>query len=239
MKLTFFILLSSLALPTISSIAQAPRSQPPTGLQAIELARTQTGKSIVKLVRLSGSNGNPDPRGWSMVFHDPISSTNLSKLNPNEAPEPADDKYGSGTAPIYFNASRVNVDSPAAFVSANKEAAEAKIGFDRITFELRGQEFTGMPVWTLRLLNDADEIVGIVSLSAETGKTLRTVWLRRDGRREEPRVIDSALASTGPSGANESSSESKDKESRALPPIQNIEPPPTTPAPPEVETPRQ
>jgi hypothetical protein len=235
MKLTALILLASLALPALHSFAQAPRSQPPTALQAIELARTQTGKSIVKLVRLSGNNGNPDPRGWSMVFHDPASSTNLSKLNPGEAPEPADDKYGSGTAPIYFTASRVSVDSPAAFLVANKEAAEAKIGFDRITFELRGQEFTGMPVWTLRLLNDEEEVVGIVSLSAETGKTLRTVWLRRDGRREEPRIIDSAISGNG----TESTGESKEKESRTLPPIQNIEPPPAEPTPPEVEAPRQ
>lgn len=236
MKLPILTLLASLALPGLSAFAQANRPEPPTALKAIEMAQTQTRKTITKLVRLWGRNGNPGPRAWSMIFHDPASSTNLSELQPGEAPEPADDEYGNGTAPIYFNVSRVNIDSPAAFVAANKEAAEAKVGFDTITFELRGQEFTGQPIWTLRLLNAEEEIVGIVSLSAETGKTLRTVWLRRGGRREEARIIDSALASAGPSGANESAGASKEKESRALPPVQNLEPPPP---PPEVEPTRQ
>jgi hypothetical protein len=235
MKLSLLTLLASVALPALSALAQTNRFEPPTALQAIVLARSQTKKNVVKLVRIYGSGGNPDPRAWSMIFHDPASSTNLSKLEPGEAPEPADDKYGEGTPPTYFNVSRVNVDSPAAFVAANKSAAEARVGFDRVTFELHGQEFTGMPVWTLRLLNADDEIVGIVSLSAESGKTLRTVWLRRDTRREQPRITDSALANTGPSGANESSGASKEKDSRALPPIQNLEPPPPleTPEPPK------
>ena len=221
MKLTVLTLLASLALPAISAFAQGNRSEPPTALQAIELARTQTKKTIVKLVSLSGEEGNPNPPAWSMIFHDPASSTNLSKLDPGEAPEPAEDKYSGGVAPMYFDVGRVNIDSPAAFTAANKEAAEAKVGFDRITFELRGQEFTGAPVWTLRLLNADEEIVGIVHLSAESGKTLRTVWLRRDSRREAPIIIDSALTSG-----------TKEKENRALPPIQNIEPPPAAPEPP-------
>lgn len=236
MRIHILSLLVSLVLPGLSAFAQTIRPEPPTALRAIEMAQAQTRKNITKLVRLWGRNGNPGPRAWSMIFHDPASSTNLSELQPGEAPEPADEEYGNGIAPIYFNVSRVNIDSPAAFTAANKEAAEAKVGFDTITFELRGQEFTGQPIWTLRLLNDEEEVVGIVSISAETGKTLRTVWLRRGGRREAPRVIDSALANTGPSGANESAGASSERDSRALPPVQNLEPPPP---PPEVEPPRQ
>jgi uncharacterized membrane protein YkoI len=205
-----------------SSVAMPERN---SALAALEMARKQSGKPIVKLVKMVGKNGAPDPRGWSMTFHDPASSTYLSELSPGDGPEPSAEKYGKGESPNYFAASRVSVDSHRAFDKANKEAAAAKIGFDRIDYELRGREFSGEPIWTLRLINADDDLVGTVHLSAESGKILRTVWLRRtaDG---DIRVIDSALSSGGPSAAADSSEASEAEDLRALPPVQNIEPPP-------------
>ncbi len=210
------IILSLLTSLTFSSLALAQTADPPTALQALERARRQAHKAISKVVRLTGTHGNPGPPTWTILFLDPASSTNLSLLEPSEAPQPAEDQYSRGTSPDYCSVSRIKIDSPAAFTLANQEAAEAKVGFDQITFELRAQEFTGMPVWTLRLLNADEAIVGIIHLSAESGKVLRTIWIRRDGR-SEPRIIDSALPT-------------EEKPSRELPPVQNIEvPPPVVP----------
>lgn len=213
------------ALLLMPTLAQELRAAAPTAMEALEQARAATKKPMAKLVTMIGNGGSPTPRGWTFIFHDPASPTSLTSLTPGERPEPAEEAYAQGDSPKFFDAARVNLDSPEAFVVANKAAAEAKIGFDRLNYELRGLEFTGEPIWTLRLLDVDDHIVGVIHLSAETGKVQRTIWLRRTARKGI-RIIDSALASGGPNAAAESSSNATDQELRALPPVQNLEPPP-------------
>ena len=194
------------------------------------MARNQARKEMTKLVAVIGSEGSPTPRSWSFLFHDPASPTNLGYLEPGKAPEPADEAYAKGESPRYFDASRVKIDSPAAFEVANKQAAEAKVGFDRLNYELRGMEFTGEPIWTLRLLDADENVVGILHLSAETGRVKRTIWMRSTARKGV-RVIDSALTGGGPSATDESAGAATEQELRALPPVKNIEPPTLPPAP--------
>lgn len=218
-------------LSTSLVLAQNPRGPAPrqaaprTALEALELARSQTKKSIKKLVAVLGSDGSPTPRAWSFLFQDPDSPTSLSYLAPGAGPEPADEAYAKGESPKFFDASRVNLDSTAAFEAANRQASEAKVGFDRLNYELRGMEFTGEPIWTLRLLDAEEHIVGIIHLSAETGKIKRTIWLRRTAR-QGVRVIDSSLAGGVAAAAGESPDPDEEPELRALPPVRNIEPPP-------------
>lgn len=222
--------------PAPANDAKRTNTQAPlTAMEAVELAKIQTQKSIVKLVSMRGVSGTPTPMGWSMQFHDPASSTYLSDLKTGGRVQPSKEVYATGESPIYFSVSRVLVDSLAAFEVANKEAAAAKVGFDRINYELRGREFSDEPLWTLQLINDDDDVVGIVHLSAESGKLLRTVWLRRTAR-NEVRVIDSALSAGGPSAAADSAGASTEPDVKALPPVQNIEPPPA-PAPGPAPTP--
>lgn len=236
MKTKFLIIFTLMGLSTGLVQAQNPRgpsskpSVPRTALEALDAARNHTRKDMTKLVAVLGGNGSPTPRGWSFLFHDSASPTHLGFLAPGEDLEPADEAYGKGESPRYFDASRVNIDSPAAFEAANKQAAAAKIGFDRLNYELRGMEFTGEPIWTLRLLDADENVVGIVHLSAETGRVKRTIWMRLTARKGA-RVIDSALAGGGPSEAAESGDSATDQELKALPPVKNIEPPTLPPAP--------
>ena len=242
MKTKFLILFALMGLPTGLLQAQNSRessnktAHPRTALEALEMARNQTRKDMTKLVAVIGSDGSPTPRGWSFLFHDPAAPTNLAYLAPGDGPEPADEAYGKGESPRYFDASRVKIDSPAAFEVANKQAAEAKIGFDRLSYELRGMEFTGEPIWTLRLLDADENVVGIVHLSAETGRVKRTIWMRSTARKGV-RVIDSALVGGGPSAVDENAGAATEQELSALPPVKNIEPPTLPPDPtPEVKS---
>ena len=226
MKMLLLLSAALLVSQPMALQAQAPRNgEEATALQALQLARSQTKKPMAKLVTMIGKNGSPQPRGWTFIFHDPASPTQLGYLEPGERPVAAEEAYKEGESPKFFDTSRVNLDSPEAFEAANKQAAAAKIGFDRISYELRGAEFTGEPIWTLRLLDADEHIVGIIHLSAETGKVQRTIWIRHTSRQGQ-RVIDSALTSGGPSAAAESASSAGDAEPKALPPVQNLEPPP-------------
>jgi len=226
-----------LAAPLFFSQAQRPVPPGPnaaagrrTAVESIDAARRATKKEVLHIVEMRGDHGMPDPGGWTIRFHDAASSSQLSYLEPGERPVPAEPEYEEGTPPVYFAASRVKLDSPDAFKAANREAEAAKIGFDSVDYQLRGREFTGEPVWTLRLLDADGELVGIVDLSAESGATLRTVWLRRSRETDEVRIIDSALAPGGTAAAAGAASVSAEKEPKALPPVPNIDPPPPKPA---------
>lgn len=221
-----------------SAATQQGQGGPPrTAMAALQAARERTGKEITRLVDLRGEGGMPNPPSWSMVFHDPKSSTNLSVLAPGEAPTPGDDDYAEGRPPVYFSSSRVRLDSPDAFKVANRQAAEAKVGFDYIDYQLRGRDFTEEPVWTLRLLDDEEELVGIVEMSGESGEVLRTIWLRRDTERGTVRVTDSALTGGPPrNSASEGAGAAAESELKALPPLRNLEPPPETTPPKVPET---
>jgi hypothetical protein len=58
-------------------------------------------------------------------------------------------------------------------------ARDAGVGFDVINYKLHCREYSDEPVWTLTLLDREDTIVGSVHLSADSGRVLRTVWMRR------------------------------------------------------------
>lgn len=187
-----------------------------SALETIELARTQTRKPIAKIVSLTGTRGLPTPAKWELIFHDAASSTLLSEWRTGTQTIPGEGTYAKGRLPVYFSASRFKIDSADAFEQANKEAASAKVGFDWVNYELHGREGSDEPLWTLRLINLEKEIVGVVVLSAETGKVLRTVWLRHSAR-NGVRVIDSALAPTETRGATRGATDSTQDDSKGLP----------------------
>jgi hypothetical protein len=202
--------------PTPSG-AEVSKKKIPGALAAISAASARTGKSITKIAEVSGSSGKPFPAAWSIKFHDARSSTYLTDLVPGGQPVPADHTYSQGKLPTFFDISRVKLDVVRAFELANAEATYAKIGFDSLDFTLRAREFSQEPVWTLRLVNLEDQLVGVVELSAESGRIYRTVWLRRSAENGgEIRVIDSAMASS-PSAAGAASGNSEGKDAKAVP----------------------
>ncbi len=212
----FTILCSHSQQPERGPRRQGP--QPRTALQSVEAARKATGSDIRRIVEMLGPTGDPAPAGWSIRFHDPASPSQLSFLEPGERVAPAPQEYEEGRAPVYFEASRFRVDSPEAFKIADREAASAKVGFDTVDYQLRGLEFSGAPIWTLRLLDADEELVGIIDISAETGKTLRTVWLRRDKETGAIRISDSSTQQDGRNDAeNSGAAPQSEPEPKALP----------------------
>lgn len=187
-----------------------------SALETLEFVRTQSRKPITKIVTLSGTHGLPTPTKWEMIFHDPASSTQLSEWRTGAQAIPGEESYANGEVPVYFSTARFKIDSQSAFEKANTEAASAKVGFDWIDYKLHGVHGSDEPLWTLHLINKEKEVVGVVILSAETGKVLRTVWLRHSAR-GGLRVIDSALSPTGTRGASKGASDSTESDLRALP----------------------
>ena len=73
---------------------------------------------------------------------------------------------------------QLNIDSTKAFQIANKTANGSNIGFDSANYLLRVHKDNAAPVWTLTLLDQKKNTVGIVNIMASSGKVLNNIWYR-------------------------------------------------------------
>lgn len=186
----------SLSASCMVASAQEPQAPPlATALQAVGFAQGATGE-FSRGVEITGSAGQPDPVVWTITSYDPKSPTMLREAtvrNGVAKDRGASKEYYPKRQPDgFFLLRKVKLDSPDAFKVADKEAAGAEVGFDSIDYRLRCREFTDDPVWTLRLRDINGTVVGVIDMSAESGKVLRTVWVRRDPANSKPVVVDSA-----------------------------------------------
>ncbi|MES2709050.1 MAG: hypothetical protein V4726_20810 [Verrucomicrobiota bacterium] len=196
-----FTLFAAAALPVQAQAQEPYRPQAPGALLAAETLRRQVpDHSFNRLVEISGKDGNPIPLAWNVIAHDPRSPSTLVEyvVRGRKVEERGETSTFYPRVPPegFFVLSRVTVDSEQAFRIADKEAGLAKVGFDSIDFRLRAREFSEEAIWTVRLHDTDDEIVGNVDLSASSGKVLRTVWYYRDPASGTMRIMDSSWPGT-------------------------------------------
>lgn len=189
----------ALALATVfPARAQAPGPpRVPGALLAVETLKNQVlDASFERLVEISGNGGTPIPKAWTVITHDLRAPGGLTHFvvrgRKVESRGEVNTFYPRVPPEGFFKVSRIGVDSEGAFSIADKQAGLAKVGFDDLDFRLRAREFSDDAVWTVRLRNADDEVVGNVDIAAGSGKVLRTVWYYRDPVSETTRVVDSA-----------------------------------------------
>ena len=229
-----------LSLLAVTAGAQERGIPAVAGIQRIE---EKFGPEFLQRVfEMTGVAGDPQPLEWRITAHDPMVKSALHEfwIGGRRATDEGlnDDFYPERLPKGFFKRARLKLDSPQAFAAVERLAREARIGFDRVNYKLHCREYSDEPVWTLTLLDDEEEIVGSVHLSAETGEILRTVWFRRmrDGQLV---VLDSASGAKSKSLAGVNRSAQRD-----VPPsgaenefgVADEEPPPD-PAEPEAEAP--
>jgi hypothetical protein len=156
------------------------------GIQRIE---DRFGPEFLQRVfEMTGAGGDPQPLEWRITTHDPVVKSALHEfwIGGRRATDEGlnDDFYPERLPKGFFNRARLKLDSTEAFALAEGLARESRIGFDLVNYKLHCREYSDEPVWTLTLLDDEEEIVGSVHVSAETGNVIRTAWFRRmrDGR---------------------------------------------------------
>lgn len=188
-------------LPCLSPLAAQEKTPaaplPPTALDALGTFKAKTGRDkLTGLVEMRGANGVPTPLIWNVVVLDSRSPTKLEEFTVRgsrvEDRGPNRDYYPDREPAGVFDMSKVEVDCAGAFRIADREAGAAQVGFDVIDYRLRCREFSDEPVWILTLRTTTGELKGTVTLSAKSGKTLRTVW-QRPGPKGRVIPDDSAL----------------------------------------------
>jgi hypothetical protein len=173
----------ALTLALIAPLAARDGGQVParTGLQMLE---DRFGRAAVRqIVEMTGTAGDPQPLEWRVTAVAPGRSDRLREfwIGDGRVTEEglSDDFYPDRLPKGFLSLERVRLDSNQAFSATERAARDAGIGFDVINYKLHCREYTDEPVWTLTLLDREDTIVGSVHLSADTGRLLRTVWMRR------------------------------------------------------------
>ena len=239
------LLLFSLLAGTAPLAAQEP-PQLPTALDALGAFKVHTRRDkVTGLVELRGAAGTPTPEVWQLVIYEPRSPTKLAGFSIRgprvEDHGPSKEYYPQREPAGFFDMAKVNVDCAGAFRIADREAGKAMIGFDVIDYHLRCREFSDEPVWILTLRTSAGLVNGSVTLSAISGKVLRTVWTRpAPGGRAFPE--DSAIPAEfrpppppklpDPFPGNPAIPDPAGPAPAALPPDPEGQPPPPPPLPP-------
>lgn len=151
------------------------------GLQQLE---DRFGRpSVRQIVEMTGTAGDPQPLEWRVTAIAPGRSDLLREFwigDGRVTDEGLSDDFYPDRLPKGFLAlERVKLDSTQAFAMTEQVARDAGIGFDVINYKLHCREYSDEPVWTQTLLDREDTIVGSVHISADSGRILRTVWMRR------------------------------------------------------------
>jgi hypothetical protein len=194
-KIGLPLLALGLAIGSLNFLTTASAQQIPA-LDGINRVGAKHGaQSVQKIVEMKGSQGQSQPAKWRIIAHDPKSETTLREYwigDTRATNEGANYDYYPKKAPAGFiDIRRLKLGSVAAFKILDREAAEAKIGFDYIDYHLRCREFSNEPIWSLTAKNEDGYEVARVDMSAMDGRVLRTIWTYREGRQFT--VRDSAL----------------------------------------------
>jgi len=171
----------------------------------INIANRYGADKVQWIVELRGFYGQPQPKEWEIVVHDPDMPMLLHEFWAGQNGEvsdegPSKDFYPKRSPTGFIKLSDLKLDSKAAFTVAEGEARKAKMAFNAVNFYLRCREYSREPIWTLELVDINEDLVGKIYISGSTGEMLRTVWYYRgerggpDGR---PILIDSAAPQAG------------------------------------------
>lgn len=150
-------------------------ASPVTAYEALISVGRQKGNAYLdNLVEMRAVEGAPQPAQWTIIFRDASARGGLREFIVNSkgvaserTPLRAEDALL--VAPAMPHA-QLKLDSKGAFLTANKSATEAKLGFDSVSYRLHSSN--GSPVWTLRLLDTGRREVGSLAVSGKTGRVI-------------------------------------------------------------------
>lgn len=169
-------------LALVSLLAPSTLFAQATGKEAMRIvARDRGADYLPRMLHIFGENGLPQPAIWRVVARDRqnlVREFFVSKgsIIAEGVIPPAKANGISGT---HLPMERLAIDSTGAFSKAEQAARAAKVGFDRLHYQLRCLELSTNAAWFLTLVDAQGLKVGEVSVGASTGTVLTQTWFRR------------------------------------------------------------
>lgn len=174
-RLVYLLTIITLAAPT-AVLAQA------TGKAAMHIvARDRGADYMPRMLHLFAENGIPQPQVWRVIARDRQNAVREFYVSKgtivSEGIIPPAKANGISGTPLPVQ--RLAIDSDAAFAKAEKAARSAKVGFDRLFYQLRCLELSNNAAWFIVLVDAQGAKVGEVSVGASTGSVLTQSWYPR------------------------------------------------------------
>ncbi len=157
-----------------------------TAYQALSRLSEQKGEKMLERVFIvRGEGGASQPEEW-VVFRGRSDSAifQTTRIRSNG-------RIASGTAtvreedlPLHtppLNFTILNLDTNAAWEIAKREAGKEDFRFNRADYQLTTHPLARVPAWTMRLLNEEQGTLGVITLSGATGEVLNSLKLYRYG----------------------------------------------------------
>ncbi len=143
--------------------------------------------NLKQIVAITGAHGQDQPQQWIVLGKDDITKNLMHEyvlqkgkvvaerhFTSEPDPDKPDENLPSAPLPL----ARLSTDSSKAFQTANRAANNSSIGFDSINYLLRIHNTSPSPIWTLTLVDQQKNTVGIIFVSASTGKLISKKWFR-------------------------------------------------------------
>lgn len=129
---------------------------------------------------MAGFYGQPQPPQW-LILTPVLSKPGVLRESILSGGEVVAERQfrslpGQDVPDIPISKEELKFSSRAAFKLGEAEAKRRKVSFKSVHFQLRCQDEQSEPVWMLNLINRAQVSVGVVYISARSGKILRTTW---------------------------------------------------------------
>ena len=181
-RLVYLLSIITLAVPA-SALAQA------TGKAAMRIvARDRGADYFPRIIHVFGENGIPQPAVWRVVARDKQNAVREFYVSKgviiSEGIIPPAKANGISGTPLPVQ--RLEIDSDAAFTKAEQAARSAKVGFDRLFYQLRCLELSTNAAWFIVLVDTQGAKVGEVSIGASTGNLLTQAWYPRSAPAPAP-----------------------------------------------------
>lgn len=168
-----FCLAAALAASALTAGAQTLET---TALRALYLASKSAPDSPV--AEISGQRGGTQPQSWTIYFKDPAARGGVREVVVTRGDVESVRTPLRGFSEVAglptIDRGKVNYDSDRAFQIANSQAVAAKVGFNWIDYRLRANA-SGVPVWSVTLIDSMGVKAGDLEISAESGEILRSL----------------------------------------------------------------
>lgn len=160
---------------SLTALAGASAS---TAYEALRVVGKQKGDALLdRVIEVRGIKGAPQPGAWKVVVLDDKSSSGSREYEVRGATL-GGDRAAQPLGPNRpMNMSQLNLDSDGAHTIAEREAKKAGFAYDHVNYILRSG--TSSPVWELRLVDEQNGNMAIMSMAADTGKLLKTEGLNK------------------------------------------------------------
>ncbi len=163
-RLVLFFGLAALLSP-LSAVAQA------TGKEAMRIVSRDRGAEYTgRMLHVFGENGLPQPQTGRVVARDRNNAVREFYVSKGsivaEGIIPPERANGISGTPLPM--ARLNVDSSGAFAKAELAARSAKVGFDRLHYQLRCLELSTNAAWFITLVDAQNSRVAEISVGAST-----------------------------------------------------------------------